>query len=763
MLYRFHTIDRFVARSRRTGARLCWPWRAVLGLLVASSGTLAIDPPHTADCTDCHMVHNAPGGSITAIAGNANLCLSCHVSGGAASARPFANADQTRAWPGLASNVLPGGNSHRWDAGPAGYVQVLGGATVASSGRVSSAGAFTGVYAKTYTITITTNGNVGVARFNWSATAPGGGAGTNLLTAATVALNEGISARFFNSSNGVAFRSNDAWRIVVRSDLRFPTNAALAARMTDGFMFCSTCHDEHTQMNTPFDTNAPAYTGPGTGAGRHFLQMDNDQDQMCADCHRARAVTNVMQGSHPVGMTVVTGAAYRLPGAAIPLERATRKVRCETCHQVHFAPARDGTLLRLTNNVALCTSCHTLANTASPAGHFSPTNNFTLWPGGQYGSLFPARSNLVDRGACANCHTPHGWPDAANPTNHYPMLLADREENLCYTCHDANGPAHTDVRSVFLKASKHPVASTGRHTSFEDGAPGAFGVTNRHAECMDCHNPHQARSGYAANGAANRMLGVSRLVVTNGVAGSAPKYGFVPFTDMTTPFADYQVCFKCHSGWTTLPTGSKDLGIVFNPTNQSMHPVEGPGRNTSSYMIASLTNGTGFPRLTVTSVVTCADCHNNNSIPLTVSLVNTYTGTVVRGPHGSVSNALMNGKLLRANYKMTSSGTYSAANFALCYICHSPSPFATTSESTRNDTRFNWHGRHMVDFGAACVDCHYDSHGTKLALKAANTNYARLVSFGPAVTGAGTWTTNATGGSCNLTCHGENHNPETYP
>ena len=36
-------------------------------------------------CNACHITHNAPGGTLTGVLGNANLCISCHVSTGAAS------------------------------------------------------------------------------------------------------------------------------------------------------------------------------------------------------------------------------------------------------------------------------------------------------------------------------------------------------------------------------------------------------------------------------------------------------------------------------------------------------------------------------------------------------------------------------------------------------------------------------------------------------------------------------------------------------
>ena len=59
-------------------------------------------------CNACHITHDALGGSLTNTLGNANLCMSCHVTSGAADGKPFSNAD--KAIPGTS------GTSHAWDA-----------------------------------------------------------------------------------------------------------------------------------------------------------------------------------------------------------------------------------------------------------------------------------------------------------------------------------------------------------------------------------------------------------------------------------------------------------------------------------------------------------------------------------------------------------------------------------------------------------------------------------------------------------------------
>jgi len=420
-------------KAGSSSTHLDWSGKALLILLLTLRFpwlVFAVDPPHPAtDCSACHIVHHAPGTSLNTVAGNPNLCQSCHVSGGQASAKALPNSFEAMPWPGLPAGTNAAGTSHRWDSGVAGHIKFLGGATTASSGTLTPGGTFTGRYAKTYTITIVIDGNVGAAQFRWTATTPSGGTGPNspiIVTGTDVTLDEGIEVTFKNGT-GISFQVNDRWNLYVRTDLRWPTNAELANRVINNSIMCSTCHNQHSQIHAPFDPNAPAYTGAGTGAGRHFQRIPNDTAQMCVDCHSVRNVTSSVAGSHPVGLTVPTQGLFK-PPSNLPLDQSGR-VWCVTCHQPHFSPINDGTLLRVTNRLTLCIECHTLGDTTTPASHFRPADG-AQWPGGQYGSTFPAKPDTTQRGTCVNCHHPHGWPDSGNPSIDYPKLLADFEERI---------------------------------------------------------------------------------------------------------------------------------------------------------------------------------------------------------------------------------------------------------------------------------------------------------------------------------------------
>ena len=70
----------------------------------------AIDAPHWGnqiDCLSCHVTHESADAQLTNVAGNANLCMSCHNPVGVAAAKPFVAADKAN--PGIS------GTSHAWD------------------------------------------------------------------------------------------------------------------------------------------------------------------------------------------------------------------------------------------------------------------------------------------------------------------------------------------------------------------------------------------------------------------------------------------------------------------------------------------------------------------------------------------------------------------------------------------------------------------------------------------------------------------------
>jgi hypothetical protein len=152
----------------------------------------------------------------------------------------------------------------------------------------------------------------------------------------------------------------------------------------------------------------------------------------------------------------------------------------------------------------------------------------------------------------------------------------------------------------------------------------------------------------------------------------------------------------------------------------------------------------------LTSVILCTDCHDNDTGPKAPT-----PGTGPSGPHGSNYKHLLAGRYDMDN----SSTTESAAAYALCYKCHDRS-IVLSSASCRE------HSRHVSSERASCSICH-DPHGVSAA-QGTPTNNAHLINFDkrfvtPSSSGILRWEQTSTGrGRCYLTCHGENHNPQSY-
>lgn len=554
-----------------------------LGLLVATSAALlATDPPHkiaTANaygtlnyCSTCHKIMGgATGAALTIANGNKNLCQSCHVSGGQATNKPMPDSDQAVPGSGSLVGSTAGGVSHRWDSSAAG--RVTKGSPNTSTGTITPSGDFTGAYPATIQIKVTTGGATGTATVDWSQTTNNTttfGTATTITTstAAQALTGTGVSLAF--SSTGT-FVLNDIFYIYVRPDLVNPTSA-MSTHTELGKVVCSTCHDQHLQVNVPFDPSvSTAYTA-GTTNNHHFQRLPNDSDQMCVDCHSPRNVTAKGGASHPITLALPGTSDFKTPTTAV-LSR-TSNVGCQSCHDIHKAPVANGNLLRVEPTGAtagaspLCDDCHTYATVATNKGvHFDSTKG-VLWPGGQWVtpssatpasslSTYPAFNYATDaakRATCVNCHDPHGWPDARTTNAKYAKLLVDDPSNLCLACHDANGQVDTtggnqavpDVQAEITKAtSRHPIERT----------------SGRTVACVDCHNPHKAMAGshaYSTTATSGRNLILNGSTVQSGplmgADGIAPTWGGAWTTTSTyaakAPATyEYEVCFKCHTSY----------------------------------------------------------------------------------------------------------------------------------------------------------------------------------------------------------------------
>jgi predicted CXXCH cytochrome family protein len=372
---------------------------------------------------------------------------------------------------------------------------------------------------------------------------------------------------------------------------------------------------------------------------------------------------------------------------------------------------------------------------------------------------------------CAACHSAHS---AVGPSV---LNSAWPEENVCFACHKSGGsgtnvqPAFASYTNTATRFFTHDVAmNAGVHQAGED-TPGSFGAFERHIECVDCHDPHSSArdASYGTTGAPftqPEMRLVSGVDPTWTAAGSP----FV-FAWLNEAGREYQICFKCHTGFAALPDyqpsgwngvnyianglrkltsqavnqvrDSRDMAEVFNPYNGSYHPLVAPGRNT--LMPDSFVAGLG---LSTASMIRCSDCHTN---------ANPASGAA--GPHGSPNLHLLDG----ANNYTTVDNAIPVSTGEVCFKCHrqdvyGPAASDTTADLTRfHDGGENLHARHLgSDVGAPCYACH-NSHGSQqLRL----INFDVSVAFpAPGFNSVSAWQFNGVTASCAISCHGTTHGP----
>jgi len=227
---------------------------------------------------------------------------------------------------------------------------------------------------------------------------------------------------------------------------------------------------------------------------------------------------------------------------------------------------------------------------------------------------------------------------------------------------------------------------------------------------------------------------VNRVAVQNNATNSIT-YTFRGASD-PTPVKEYELCFTCHSGWTTLPTGKPNVAMEFNTKNTSFHPFESAGKN------LNINAGAFVNSWSATKTMACSDCHTSDD-------------TTIRGPHGSTNQYILKRPTVASTTRRPSGATM--ASTEQCFDCHNFNTYANSSSSSTilNYSRFaggNGHVYHVVSQRYSCYNCH-DSHGS--------ANQPNLLVTGRSP-GINTYTRTASGGTCNATCHGNESYSVTY-
>jgi predicted CXXCH cytochrome family protein len=453
-------------------------------------------------------------------------------------------------------------------------------------------------------------------------------------------------------------------------------------------------------------------------------------------------LTKDLSNDHPISFSYLNasaGTTELAPLQSLPAEITFQwgdYLQCTACHDPHnnefgnflVMNNSDPTKPGYTPGSPLCTSCH--KNTEWP----NSTHNHAITGNPQFAT------------ACMVCHTVHTAPGSAR------LLNAAQISDTCYlACHgnsSLESTLGTNVKPLFSLLYRHPVGEPGfdNHDEGDEKTTLPVPAAKKHVECVDCHNPHQVNAENVPTTILSPPAITGRLKGVTGIAGSTRA--------IVTAAAEYEVCFKCHSGvdagefrgidYPNRLINDPDLINRFDPAQTtSYHPVMGQSRfGTNGASLIAQYQGDMV-------MIYCTDCHNSDQ-------GTKAGGAGADGPHGSNFK-----HILIARYDMPLPAELPfTSQFDLCYRCHSEtfifgagSGFATAADG-------NEHTKHVTERGTPCFACH-DPHG----VPGAGPLNTHLINFSVEYAGsAAVYTPLGVGsGSCTVSCHTVGGPTRTYP
>lgn len=358
-------------------------------------GSQTFTNPHNV-CSQCHINHTAPGGQITGVNGNANLCMSCHVTTGTASLKPFDNT--MKAIPGTS------GNSHAWD-------KLAVNATFESNTPSDALMAARLPGGQIICSTCHNQHNDNTNNYYTRISNAGDNMCKNCHTSRNVgrwidnpALNKGSHPVGLVYNGGVG---------------SLKASPILPLQTISGKIECSSCHKTHYATSTDGNilraTNNDVLCTSCHNYGSH-------QGQGCKVCHDTHnpVKTNIYQikdnivtpnsGTKAVVFIAESGAGSFADGAT-PYNGI-----CEVCHTLAASAYHHNNSPGTHNNSSDCTTCHPHSNNFTPIGchncHDSSLPN--LYPAT---GAHAAHAGPPYNFKCETCHYQYGQGGTLEPTH----------------------------------------------------------------------------------------------------------------------------------------------------------------------------------------------------------------------------------------------------------------------------------------------------------------------------------------------------------
>ncbi|MBI4912225.1 MAG: CxxxxCH/CxxCH domain-containing protein [Acidobacteria bacterium] len=580
------------------------------------------------------------------------------------------------------------------------------------------------------------------------------------------------------------------------SDTVWPMGNASYYNATNQTCGTFTCHGElHNGNSWTGGANHaipyldPAHTGVNAGGF----------DSNCKNCHG-------LSGSSPLAAAPTCSACHK---AASPLTA----VNCTSCHgrppagsafpDVAGKHARHNALPELAN---ACAPCHSGTDSGSqvhydhangrpgkdalrvPPGEVSFLSSFNaksgpasfnpsaltcssvschggvLAPSWTTGSI----SSNTDAG-CRQCHvlgTAQGVPQYNSPySGGHALHLGAGVNALCTECHSmANGTvgANNHFRFMGTTAMEGPASDT----VWPLGTASYYRAANQTCGTFTCHG--QVHTDFPWKEGANHAV------------------PYLASAHTTVNQANFDAnCRTCHG-----VSGSSPMTLA--PTCSACHQKSSPLAVTNCASChAKPPTGTVFPEIAGTHAVhngfpgvtgTCGACHqgSDSGTQIHYDHANGRPGkdALRVGPGEVAFLSAYNAKSGSASFNpstltcatVSCHGGQTTPNWrsgsidvnTQCAACHS------IGTSQYNSFNSGEHRLHAVDKGYPCSDCHSMTNGTPgannhfafLGTSAMEGPAADTITFSAAVTGARTYNRNTR--QCTLTCHNQNHNPETW-